>query len=696
MTIDKTRLRLRVKIPSLTKTDLIILSLILIVLSFHSLFFLIPGWRATKDVWPVPTDDSYIHAQYARNLGRGRLFVWSPGDGYSKGLTGIVYPFLLFPGFILGIQDHWIMAYAFILNLLVTFLGVFFLYKLFREFLPLLPSVFGISLWLFNGFMIYSVFSGMDAALAAALVCVLLWFFWRIIHRKSAMRDICGFVTAATLLVHVRPESTLLVGILTLSVLFYHRREWKWKKFALLCIPFVSLIILFSLNYVMTGNPFPNSFDLKGVWSNPSLMRFQKIFVYKRNLRDFPGKLSKRFFGSFSFPGLIILFVSVVGLVRIRKERVLRAFLVPLIVGFIAMILFLCGQKGILEDPVVRLFRPYYILLLVLVTVGAFSFKLPRISYGIGFFFIGILLVFMCLRIPFVQDHFIEESKKLSRKQVFLARRIREMNRETPGACKRILTHDAGAPIYFSQVKGFDAMGLCTNLRAYPALSQCALEDISLPFEAIERFIPSKDLPDYSLVFKAWSNACYAGELVCDPADYFPDIHEDSKQNMKIYRFPKERVGSGHFLPIRFYPKGWRLVDQLDVADYISEKEHDFHLYWKEEEKMNYVDVIFNPDENTVDVARGFKARAEFRLYNLVQKQPLQLFARIKTHTECILFSQIGEYDQVIIAPPQIPHDIVLVIKTPKIEQDRIKVSLTPQQGVLFIGYVWALQPGFK
>src|SRR5690606_28353764 len=77
----------------------------------------IAGWRGTHDVWPIPLDDAYIYAQYARGLAQGALFEWSPGEGYTRGATSPLYPLLLAPAWLLGLRDHWLMLWATLLNI---------------------------------------------------------------------------------------------------------------------------------------------------------------------------------------------------------------------------------------------------------------------------------------------------------------------------------------------------------------------------------------------------------------------------------------------------------------------------------------------------------------------------------------------------------------------------------------------------
>jgi len=75
--------------------------------------FWVPAMRAVGDAaWPVPLDDVYIHYGFARSLALGHPSTWIPGNGYSSGGTSLLYPVLLAPGWILGLRDGWLGAWA--------------------------------------------------------------------------------------------------------------------------------------------------------------------------------------------------------------------------------------------------------------------------------------------------------------------------------------------------------------------------------------------------------------------------------------------------------------------------------------------------------------------------------------------------------------------------------------------------------
>ena len=53
----------------------------------------------------LPLDDAFIHLHYARRLAAGHWFSYAPGSGYSSGATSLVWPLVLAPFFVLGLDE---------------------------------------------------------------------------------------------------------------------------------------------------------------------------------------------------------------------------------------------------------------------------------------------------------------------------------------------------------------------------------------------------------------------------------------------------------------------------------------------------------------------------------------------------------------------------------------------------------------
>src|SRR5687768_1012599 len=77
--------------------------------------FLFGLWGAGGKLAP-PLDDTFIHFQYARQLTAGHPFEYNTGDPPSSGASSFIYPFLLAPAYLLGLDGQKPLLYADALN----------------------------------------------------------------------------------------------------------------------------------------------------------------------------------------------------------------------------------------------------------------------------------------------------------------------------------------------------------------------------------------------------------------------------------------------------------------------------------------------------------------------------------------------------------------------------------------------------
>ncbi|MEP6774821.1 MAG: hypothetical protein ABJA50_04425, partial [Chloroflexota bacterium] len=77
-----------------------------------------------------PLDDTFIHLQYARQLAAGHPFQYNTGDMPSSGDSSFIYPFLLAPAFLLGLNGSAPLLFAFALGFVAHLITVIMLYKL--------------------------------------------------------------------------------------------------------------------------------------------------------------------------------------------------------------------------------------------------------------------------------------------------------------------------------------------------------------------------------------------------------------------------------------------------------------------------------------------------------------------------------------------------------------------------------------
>ena len=178
--------------------------------------------------WSAPLDDVFIHFDFARQASRGHPFEWSPGAGYSSGGTSLLYPFVLVPGFWLGMSGLNLMQWAAIVACVCVFGTLLALRRLWRG-LPRATSYFLPPVFLCVGALDWSLWSGMEVALFLGL--------WSL--AIVAWDDLCSSADGAStplisaallglsglLMCATRPEGIGALFVLAATALWKHRQR---------------------------------------------------------------------------------------------------------------------------------------------------------------------------------------------------------------------------------------------------------------------------------------------------------------------------------------------------------------------------------------------------------------------------------------------------------------------------------------
>jgi len=224
-----------------------------------------------------PLDDAWIHQTYARNLAQSGQFQYAPGVE-SAGSTSPLYTLLLTVGYILHIPYF---AWTYLLGAaalaLAAFLGARLADRLF-------PGQKRVGLWTamaigVSWHLVWAAASGMETILFSAWSLVVIALAWR---ESDAKLDTDGvrsgqgatFGLAGAILIAIRPEGVVLVGLLGLLVIV---AQWKnrlplvsWLLGAAVA-GFVGLIPYALLNLHLNGTILPNTFSAKQAEHAPLL-----------------------------------------------------------------------------------------------------------------------------------------------------------------------------------------------------------------------------------------------------------------------------------------------------------------------------------------------------------------------------------------------------------------------------------------
>jgi len=192
---------------------------------------------------------------------------------------------------------------------------------------------------------------------------------------------------------------------------------------------------------------------------------------------------------------------------------------------------------------------------------------------------------------------------------------------------KRVLVGDAGAIPYASDVPALDVIGL-GGFRGLP-FARATRTNIAAAVELIER-IPAAERPDLLAIYPGWwsdfplwfgsrvGEVPVRGNVICGGA---------SKVLYRPRWEPLERSG----VPFSLAP-GERVLDSVDPADLVNEKEHHYALSVKHVAFvcMKLLPNPTRPREDLWDAARIVPpgVSESFRLRNLSPSKPLVLILR--------------------------------------------------------------------
>lgn len=685
------------------------------------IWFILTGYRVGGGIWPALVDDAYIHAQYAKNFTRGMLYTWSPDSGYSKGATSALYPLILTVGYSVGFREHWIMLFAHIVNVAAASAGIYLLWRLLCRHTTALIATSTAMLWSVCGFLVCGAVSGMETGIATAGVIALMWCTWDLLERGELPRWNSRFAAVGAALPLLRPEAILAVGVCWAFVSGAGALQ-IWRDRArvhastilqplicgVLCV--LPLAAFLSLNWMMTGDPIPNSMKLRSIWSDPFRDQSQKGSFWQEKISNLPGELIGSFgpatFGLLSGAVALVLLALSLWPCGIRLRLAILCTWIVVAVEFC----FMAGQRDVVGTGTFRYLQPYVPPLFLLAGIGAGNLMKAavRLSQRPGQLWfqraVALLpLVLVAGSMPAlrqIHELYIRNSQVLAARQIPIGRYIAKVNREKPGTYKKLISHDAGAPMYFSDINGFDVIGLCMQLPGYE-LTRAAIEGAFAPFEAIERCLTTEELPDVAAMFSPmWQSPCYTADLIADPAT-FPDAlpMNDRNADMKLYRFPREFVRSAEMLPAKFLPKGWRLVDHVDFADLRSEEDHE--VDWRDKTLHYVMDAPALTDlESTptvVDISRHVTGHVSGKLHGLEVGHKLRALARMKAGDQGgWLTMMIGE-SETSISLKSAETTITQLAELSAVKQSAQPFVLKSSRPCgMRIGYMWILQAESK
>ncbi len=538
-----------------------------------------------------PLDDAYIFLHYARNFAAGHPLVYNLGDPPTTGVTSYLYLLLLTPlALIFRTPDALVWA-SFLLNVVLYGVSIWLFAKVARHLFEgryVIPSTF---IYATTGPITFHALGGMDAGL---YIATLLFSLYAYILYKDYDRPAVFIVALATLTL-ARPEGIIAAVIFAALALIGAgpkvqsggptERRVRWL--VLLGLALVPAYL--ALNYLAGGYVTPAGFLSKSILAHktqPWAVRLVAIIAYgiyvvKSVLGGLNGYYVKGFYNANTvhaaaayFAPLALAFFLVGWGRAARKSwsdrRPSAAFAAGLV--FLA-----CAAAACAAVPAPRHFARYiapYFPLFVIGVLGGIDGLAYLIRYGrptishAAMFWTGAayFLVFGLISSAYFWVAYGMSGRDIRFQHVAVARYIRE---NTPERVN-IFTHDVGALAYYGERRIVDIEGLVTR-EAWRFGNEGwagAAEFVRREGKRGDYFVGYFNAYPFDEAGVVTSPE-YHGRLVTNTmagardmavAEFVPEVFEASPP-------PSARA-----------LKGFELVDEVNVADVISESAHRYRL----------------------------------------------------------------------------------------------------------------------
>jgi hypothetical protein len=531
--------------------------------------FWVPSLDAARGFFPAPLDDVYIHFDFARSLARGHPFEWLPGNGYSSGETSPLYAVVLAIGYALGFHGRLLGVWAAIVAVLAVASFLRSVQVLARPCPRWLAG--GVALLLLSvGIVDWSLFSGMEVATFAAALGRMLLALARtrapIDARSGVTRERAQWHLGAwgAVLVLLRPEAGALVGVFAVVAARGAARRSGLAALLRSALPGLAVTALvLVVNRIATGTAQSAGAQLKLLSSNPYLSDVDRSRAYVENLITFAIKGVRAELSVVRGLGLVVPALAMAALVPRDRRPVAAACLG----GALAWILLVSFNNNAPFHNF-RYYAPALLLVLVAASSGA-----AAIAHGLGRragpalagSLVASATIVAGARIPVQVQHFARAAGNIRDQQIEVAERLsRTME---PGA--RVLLGDAGAIPFVSDRAALDALGL-GGYRRMP-FARAAVNGEASTVELIERLQPH-ERPGYLALYPNWFGSITSRFGVELERVTLTDNLICAGPTKVIYRADWSALDT----PAGVRDRSAGVLDELDVADVISEAEHAY------------------------------------------------------------------------------------------------------------------------
>ncbi len=573
----------------------------------------------TGGMWSAPLDDVFIHFDYARSFARGYPYQWSEGNGYSSGNTSLTYPMVLGAGYWLGFRELNLMLWAAIVACLSIVLFLLCVGSLARgprtgadhqptpRWLQFLvpPAVLSM------GALDWTLFSGMENAfhlgvwgLCLALALRQTNLCWRsepapytaseappdqprpapsASKARAAKRLAWWTGIAGAGLVATRPESGVCVAVFGGWCAWHGHRSGVTRGLrgivgTLIAVGLPGVLLLIAqgfLNLALTGEWSANGGIAKLFINNPFMSTSDMWDRYLSLLGYIIPRLTHHHFASQIPFGWLI---PAVALIPLASRRLRPAAL--MMWAHIVFWMLTVALNNQLRWHNERYAMPAVAWLMVLAAMGVGVVAsqastgrkgLLRFSWALRpLLALGIVVAYWANQAPRMKDQiwfFGRACRNILDQHVTAGLVLKKLG------VSRVLVGDAGALIYMSDRPGLDLIGL-GGYHAYP-FARATVHGLGATIELIER-MPVGERPDVMAIYPSWwgdlptyfgryltavpvrgNVICGGAEKVLYSADWSTLDRDGAPRSLRTDE---------------------RIVDEVDVGDLLSERQHRYNL----------------------------------------------------------------------------------------------------------------------
>jgi len=598
----------------------------------------------------LPLDDSYIYAQYARGFAEGHPFRYTPGDQPSSGATGLLYPLLLAPFWLLGFRGAALPALMYALNGLLLAVSATLTYELAGGARRRARARLAAWLVVLSGPLAWGYLSGMEIGLFTAL--------WlavgvALLREGEEGRDRWS-VGWASLLTLVRPEGLVWAVFLWLVLPFTEKRRGGARRTRLRwAIPILVGLAPLAIDLAITGSPVPAAGRPKSPLYLPGhhlptllvhavgyVVTVVKTLLTGTGGPEIAGTLNRVDLWGLVAPFTLAFLVIGAGTVLVRLPRQRRVTGASLAAAWLLIETAFVALSTGSSAHHFRYLLPVWPALMLLVARGAaliavlfdrerspVSSRTVLRTFGAYLGGYGLLTV-----ASFAVLHG-QEAHGFARQYLDTARWIDANLPEDA----RIASLDAGILGYAGHRRFFDLFGLTTP--SMLATTAFFAADAGSKFEVMER-LPAADRPTHFVLHDRRHDSGdrndYAALIPRDAGGHPRILHAAGVvvdvpvvgDNLLVWPADWSGAGEGDRPG---GPVAGRVVDRVDLADPLSEAGHDLRFVAEAPGFIgdNRIDRLVTPDGRPVtDGGRSFAGELTLTLRGLDRGKGLTLRLR--------------------------------------------------------------------